>query len=152
MKRNKCLLFTETNKNGEKVILTGVGALRADLLSNDSIMEDVVEDAVLEELKKLEDGEGYDMATDPNAGEAILSEQFDICQEIFNDLCDDPSACDMQQLCFLINAVDNWPECKNVVDELIQSTFNVDDYDACEDMNFENKVNEAFEIAGVERL
>lgn len=153
MKRNEYLLFTETNKNGKEVILTGVEALRLDLLSDDSIMEDVVEDSVLEELKKLENGEGYDMANDPNAGEEILSEQRDICQEILNDLYDDPSLCDKKQLCFLINVVDDWPTCKNVVDELIPNTLdNVDDYDANKDMSFEDKVDKAFEIVGVERL
>lgn len=153
MRRNEYLLFTETYENGKEIIITGVGALRADLLSNDSIMEDVVEDTVIEELKTLEAGEGYDMNNDPNAGEAILSEQFDICQEIFNDLYNDPSACDMRQLCFLINAVDNWPECKNAVDELIENTFdNIDDYDADKDMDFEDKVDKAFEIAEIKRL
>jgi hypothetical protein len=154
MKRNEYLLFTETNKNGKEVILTGVEALRLDLLSDDSIMEDVVEDSVLEELKKLENGEGYDMANDPNAGEEILSEQRDICQEILNDLYDDPSLCDKKQLCFLINAVDNWPECEQAVNALILVAIDdIDDnYEARKDMDFENKVDEAFEIAGVERL
>ncbi len=115
MKRNKYLLFTEIYENGKEIVLTGVEALRVDLLSDDSLMKDVVEDSVLEELKKLEDGEGYDMANDPDAGEEILSEQRDICQEILNDLYDDPSLCDQKQLCFLINAVDNWPELLQLV-------------------------------------
>lgn len=154
MKRNKYLLFTEIYENGKEIVLTGVEALRVDLLSDDSLMKDVVEDSVLEELKKLEDGEGYDMANDPDAGEEILSEQRDICQEILNDLYDDPSLCDQKQLCFLINAVDNWPECEQVVNALILVTLdNVEEnYDASKDIDFEDKVNEAFEIAGVERL
>jgi hypothetical protein len=138
----------------EEIILTGVEALRADLLSDDSIMEDVVEDTVIEELKALEAGEGYDMNNDPNAGEAILSKQRDICQEVLNDLYDDPSLCDQKQLCFLINAVDNWPECEQVVNALILDALDdVDeDYNANKDVDFEDKVNEAFEIAGVKQL